>query len=652
MYTLKEIWEMDEKKVEKILNKNKIHISNFPIKNKIKISLLFNSKKLIEKNDIKYIEDLNFKDNMLSTTNFEEAIDLFNFFETPMDVINVIYKKSIPNARINRLLNDTNKMIMSDFNIYLCKSLIKTHKYKLLGDLDYLYIIFTNFKDKKIIKIYETILKVKKSLNSFYIICKFFYKESINILFDIFIFFYDNEINSNDYIDFNNNDFRNTELLNSYFKYIKTYYPVTIRGRGFITEYFDYLFIISSKMYSKELLNELHSSLICSFIDNSFFLNVEEDDYQNFKCKENQDLTCIFYITNAVCGNYITEENVGFYKYFIRDFINLYMYLTIPEYIFVMPEVIELSYFEVAKLEKQKKYRENNHIILFKNIIKYLCFKVINNVVFDINDFIDFFIYGEKKQIIVEDNKIYERGINVHFNNRDSKTNEAINILIEYTSSIDHEKYYKKFIKYMENVEEEKKFIIRKVLFGENRTSKDFEGFFEKDVVYENFSGKEIIAKFWYFIKKYKTEKENLKESFINSILESYQTDYVVCNPGKIQRMVSRVLQGRLEDKNGVKINIDIFEDNSNKNLQITEYYEIQKKLVPFVNMYLYEESTRVKDWEELFLRLFEFIKDMKDEGTILSYEHTIYYLCFISNTSDLKVNQELSIMSLFDFEL
>ena len=639
MFKIKEIWEMSKENMNKILKKNKIHISKNITKNKIQICILYNSQKLIINDDIKYIEDKNFENNI--TDDFDEFINMFNFSEKPEDVIKHFYKKMPVKNDLNMLLNITENEIMTDYNLYLSKSLIEN--YKDVKYLHYLYFIFTIIKNKKIItKIYEIILKSPTEIKNLYVLfnnnCN---KEIRSILIDIIIFYYKSDYKSNYLLSYQN-EIDLLKTIKKYFIYIKTY-GIIMDMQDICNVHdslFDYLTIMSYTKYDKKLLKTIFNTLKPNFIKKYNIFKYYNEHEKNdliikYDCKE------IFIIINAICRNLVIFDT-----YLMNDLFELFMFILNPQYPHPKLDVLEI--FETDSL--YIKSNKNNKNCILKNIIKFLIYNESTETFF--LNLTKFIIYGDDSSNLTYSQKLYERGVNVHHNDRDSKTNEAIDILIEQTSFLDHEKYYKKFIKYIENIEEVKRQIVQKVLFGENRTSKDFEGFFEKDVVYENFSGKEIIAKFWYFIKKYENKKENLEDSFVNAILESYQDDNVVCNPGKIQRMVSRILQGRLEDKCGIKINIDFTEKKLKENKQITDYYEIQKILVPFINMYLYEESTRIKNWYDFIIKLFEFIKDMDNEGIFLSYKCTLYYVCFISNTNDLKVNPELSIMSVFDFEL
>ena len=74
-----------------------------------------------------------------------------------------------------------------------------------------------------------------------------------------------------------------------------------------------------------------------------------------------------------------------------------------------------------------------------------------------------------------------------------------------------------------------------------------------------NMSAKEWMARLWFFASTYtdpnaknnddvEKEQENAKYSIVSSLADAIETDgHRVCNPGKIQRLLVGVLQGRME---------------------------------------------------------------------------------------------------------
>ena len=64
-------------------------------------------------------------------------------------------------------------------------------------------------------------------------------------------------------------------------------------------------------------------------------------------------------------------------------------------------------------------------------------------------------------------------------------------------------------------------------------------------------SGKELIARLWIFSSQLtEPEQTNAKSGMISSLRDSYDLGGRVCNPGKAQRLVVAVLQGRLAGVN------------------------------------------------------------------------------------------------------
>ena len=122
MTTLEEIWQMDDKYIEKILLKNKIKISKKSVKNKIKLSYLYRDS-LISKTEIKYIEDPNFENNFKSMNTVEESKSIFNFFKDHDEVVKKIFKRN------TKSIKKEGDLIL-DYNFYLLNNLIKHYNLK------------------------------------------------------------------------------------------------------------------------------------------------------------------------------------------------------------------------------------------------------------------------------------------------------------------------------------------------------------------------------------------------------------------------------------------------------------------------------------------------------------------------------------------
>ena len=473
-----------------------------------------------------------------------------------------------------------------------------------------------------------------------------FTKELKKLYIEIFFKIYGDKIRYIHYYFYDMSKCQDINFARSYFEYIKKYKTMhfTYNPSYNYKNYFKYLDILSSKSYTPMILSYISEWIIKILNANKSIL----------------DLTDFFWVAKGILGKHVTERSYVIAFGIIEDLLNLYLYLTNEKYVFKSMHYIILKkkdwvdvktsgknffYFAITYLIVIGSTKNENYFTaeLFKEIL--LEGKMESQAIFRL------------KNNVNDETLFYKRGINVHSTDRDDKTRFAIKTLIENTQEINHDKYYKKFNKYISKLPEDEKAIINKVIYGNNRKSTDFEGF--QTILFEKITGEEILAKFWYFAKKYENDKEDLKENVINALLDCYQkTDsgnYVVCNPGKLQRLVVGVLQGRLKDKDDKYIQIDSVEiENLNvTQSEITNYYEIQKKLEPFINLYLYEESTRIKSWEEVYIKLFEFIKNVRDEGIMLSYEHSAYYISVLAdNGKGLEIKPDLSIISLFDCDI
>ncbi|KTC65021.1 Uncharacterised protein (plasmid) [Legionella adelaidensis] len=72
-----------------------------------------------------------------------------------------------------------------------------------------------------------------------------------------------------------------------------------------------------------------------------------------------------------------------------------------------------------------------------------------------------------------------------------------------------------------------------------------------------NITGREFFARLWHFINHgpfigmadeaaLNKERENARVALITNLADAYEEEHIVCNPGKIQRIATGVLQGRL----------------------------------------------------------------------------------------------------------
>lgn len=255
---------------------------------------------------------------------------------------------------------------------------------------------------------------------------------------------------------------------------------------------------------------------------------------------------------------------------------------------------------------------------------------------------------------------IYSQGINVHSGKRDLKTKEAINLLIESWNPTekDVEKYFNKFWEERHSLNTKQKNALLRVLGVDDNlnlveSGKDeFSGLMTGRItIFDiNISPKEFIARFWRFALK-SNEPENLKLSIQMGLIDSLQTDKVVCNPGKIQRLVVSALQGRLKKEDGTFVDIDGFsEEIIDKTQEIQNINVIHHYIEPFIGQIFGIEELRPKNITELFDSIFEFIFNMHKNGINLCSKVVIYYFIFVSiDKNGISLNDKLSIASNYE---
>lgn len=158
------------------------------------------------------------------------------------------------------------------------------------------------------------------------------------------------------------------------------------------------------------------------------------------------------------------------------------------------------------------------------------------------------------------------RGINVHHYERDQRTRNALELLRANTGNMNDDEIEIEaalFISYLESFSDKTaRETAQFVLNGISKTKNDFPPLFGDTsftVAGLTFSGLELIARLWRFVDRFvdpnipnmELEKENARESIIRALCDCIESDNLrVCNPGKVQRLVVGVLQGRLQGVN------------------------------------------------------------------------------------------------------
>jgi hypothetical protein len=218
---------------------------------------------------------------------------------------------------------------------------------------------------------------------------------------------------------------------------------------------------------------------------------------------------------------------------------------------------------------------------------------------------------------------IYAVGINVHAIARDSSTRKAIELLVAATGAMTEEEIELAngmFLSYLlSQPESEIRTRAEKALIGPRGIEDEFGPLYPDDsFTIDGFiiTGKEAIARFWHFTNTYldrdpeadiERQREIARDAMILSLNNSYNHfGNMVCNPGKVQRLVTGVLQGRL---NGVNVDVPSSELTFNhvKNIfwsnQSHREIQTKKALTEAVNTFI-----------DLNINMAEFRQDLLSE--------------------------------------
>lgn len=328
------------------------------------------------------------------------------------------------------------------------------------------------------------------------------------------------------------------------------------------------------------------------------------------------------------------------------------------------------------------------------------------------------YIYiGDMKQIAEFNNSPYEIGINIHSSGRVGRTNEAIKTLIEYWNPTEDDisYYFSEFWKDLQLIKNKIKLEAILDTLGLNsngsyrniKNTQSFNGLLNgiNGIVTLNnikIAGIELIARFWHFACTYKPEDNekieneisNIKQAIFNNLEDGLENDenkqldyseHVVCDDGKVQRLVCSTLQGRLKDKNGLYVDIDKLGLNIVKNKKklsnrITNLEIIHQYMQPFIAMLNSQKEiensinksemfqgisdTSVgncipKSANEFFRAVFEYIDKLESgkiagfigENIMLDIHKVVYYVRMMSPTgikNELDINPNTSIINTY----
>ena len=264
---------------------------------------------------------------------------------------------------------------------------------------------------------------------------------------------------------------------------------------------------------------------------------------------------------------------------------------------------------------------------------------------------------------------LYAGGVNIHSSDRDDRTNKALELLVSLwtPSEVEITQHSQSLIAH---VRASGNHTALSVLMGGVEGVESLPGFGSLRqasgylVNTRRVSVDEILAHFWHFIEHNVREvipedMDNARRSLISALENGVDTGSVVCDPGKIQRMATSVLQGRLQ---GVHIDTEVILDAGARvvrvssdtlarvlgpervaneepiaaNLPIRNLKEIEVYLNPLFQMW--NTSVYPATAENLFRQTFEYWENLADgrifgtEGRhiVLDPRDVVFYMMFV----------------------
>ncbi len=192
---------------------------------------------------------------------------------------------------------------------------------------------------------------------------------------------------------------------------------------------------------------------------------------------------------------------------------------------------------------------------------------------------------------IFNDRIVAEPGTAVHEGNRDRQVKAAIALLREDQGEIPQdriEQAVREFTQYLHDHQdgEHKQLALRALLapqdgetFGPLIDENDF------TILGLKISGEEVIGRLWVFASKLKEpEQTNAKEGIVSGLKDSCSSDGSrVCNPGKVQRLIVSVLQGRLEEVDIELLGTEVSTEGALNMFFCVEAHQKIKQLEPLI---------------------------------------------------------------------
>lgn len=487
--------------------------------------------------------------------------------------------------------------------------------------------------------------------------------------------------NSNTLLEYFTHDLEYFLECNEYDKtgVIKSIYPdINIKSRFLDnkTKYYKYL-----KRICYVIDEELMESILPKIFQMSFCDNLE---------------TVLFQLHILVSNNDTNILNMNF-----DMFENLFYILCIYN------SIVPHSFFEIQELPVDLiEYEFSPRSDIFSHIAKIVLFcknysDLDQHTLLTIKLYLlvektddDFYEIIKKYTTDINIQNAYAVGVNVHDGVRDNRTTHCIDVLFK-TYNLSKEEiieYFDLFWEYRLKLTEVKRIALLRVLGVDDQLNtvrtgnNDYGGLLTADILIGNkmINAKTFIAYFWFFACNFKEEscsedpqciendRENMRFSIMSGLIDALQDDrpanlrrteqdngknHVVCNPGKLQRLVTSSLQGRLKDETGMFVYVD---KEANISEKIVEEEVVVRRDVVFNTNYndiygyiretmLYCSLNKIT-CNRLFTEIFVCLDNLWDKQIYLNWGSAVYVVVMMAVANEgLIINPDLSLASTYE---
>lgn len=303
--------------------------------------------------------------------------------------------------------------------------------------------------------------------------------------------------------------------------------------------------------------------------------------------------------------------------------------------------------------------KKNSNGIKIDNLLKLISSNIVRPLILD--------------NVDIRNNDIYRFGVNIHNEERDKRTYQAIRAYVDtcHLSNQELDRLFTEFWEYKDKLSSEQKEDFLRVLgVDEHLNPKiynrgDFGGLLNGRVIlsfrgenYGDFDPKKLLGYFWNFANTYiepraggneaiiNSERENIKHAILTGIISALQHDgndirndsreryHVVCNPGKLQRIVAATLSGRfMIDGRPVDVdNVILVDQEIEEGQYISNINDIYGHLKRFFNSQLQRTSETAEDF---ITDLFVYVEDLYKNNILLNPIYVIYVVMLVTNSLD-----------------